>query len=82
MIMYNKNGWRKLIILKQYNFKADLNIINYVFIFTNSNSNYARTMRPLYKVQNKVKINKTMKKYLLYCHDFEKASDLKVGMEN
>ena len=38
----------------------------YVFIFANSNSNYARTMRPLYKAQNTVKINKNMKKYLLY----------------
>ena len=34
----------------------------YIFIFANSNRNYARIMRPLYKVHNTVKINKNMKK--------------------
>ena len=34
--------------------------------FREFNSNYARIMRQLYKVQNTVKINKNMKKYLLY----------------
>ena len=37
----------------------------YLF-FANSKSNYARIMRPLYMMQNTVKINKNIKKYLLY----------------
>ena len=37
-----------------------------VLIFANVNSGYASIMRPQYMVQNTVKINKNIKKYLLY----------------